>query len=33
MTTIAADGSRTELQAGGWEHFASGSKARKKRPR
>lgn len=33
MTMIAPDGSRTELNAGGWEHFASSAKTRKKRPR
>jgi thiamine-monophosphate kinase len=33
MTILTPNGSRAELKPGGWEHFASVSKARKKRSR
>jgi thiamine-monophosphate kinase len=32
MTMIAPDGSREELKPGGWEHFVTTTKRRKKRP-
>jgi len=33
MTLLAPDGSRTELQSGGWEHFSGRKKGRKKSSR
>jgi thiamine-monophosphate kinase len=33
MTMLAPDGSRAELQPGGWEHFSGIAQGRKKRPR